>query len=544
MDAAVKAKIEETPPIRKLTPTDIINLARAYRLSNGEMNYGLSEMIPTNASAIASSSSTAVIPSLRPRLTGEDKENTPPKLTFSAANPPAHLFNQEPVQVYSVHVPVPMVPIPFRDFQRPPTPYPDIKEELSLISPREPMELDYKAEESHRSVSPPPSFIFHLTPPTSELPDSFGKNLPRTLLGLDVKSQPISEKEVKQEDGIELPSPTDTEIVDPIDQLMLPPVRRKLPPPPITVRPDYYRELRDEFMNSSEESSSGEEDAPWSAFDYPPSCFEPHIIALTRDRVLYPFVEINRPGPVTDTSVPVQERPYYPYADLNVHYNIARAERHIVVDLRERKIASFRDEIPEGLRAVWTVLAPRNAPLGLVFPGLLWPTSFGPTDLPHITARTIKERYEQILEIRRLTIAFIERVRRTLAQWQITNLESPTITIFTMSGKYLVEKKVNRAMFFRIIHPTFNPLITRQEATVLRGACYALREFQHDLMAEAIDRVLRQPQMDEFVCRELLERGCLDGDGDREKAYQFLEEYEALAEGDDYESDMESSDED
>lgn len=79
---------------------------------------------------------------------------------------------------------------------------------------------------------------------------------------------------------------------------------------------------------------------------------------------------------------------------------------------------------------------------------------------------------------------------------------------------------------------------------MLRGACYALQEFQHDIMAEAIDRILRQPQMDEYMCRELLSRGCLDGEGDRESAYKFLEEYEALAEGDDYESDIESSDKD
>jgi len=95
-------------------------------------------------------------------------------------------------------------------------------------------------------------------------------------------------------------------------------------------------------------------------------------------------------------------------------------------------------------------------------------------------------------------------------------------------------------MFYRIIHPTFNPLVSRQEATLLRGACYALREFQHDIMAEAIDRLLRQPQMDQFMCGELLLRGCLEGEGDREKAYRFLEDYEAMAEGDDYESDSSS----
>jgi hypothetical protein len=156
---------------------------------------------------------------------------------------------------------------------------------------------------------------------------------------------------------------------------MLPPARRRIPPPPISVRPDYYREVREEFIDGEMDTDESD-DAPWSAFENPPTCFEPHIMALTRDRVLYPFVEINRPGPITDTSIPIHERTYFPYADINVHYNISRAERLIVVDLRERRIANFREEIPAGLRAVWTVLAPRNAPFGLVFPGHVWPTKF------------------------------------------------------------------------------------------------------------------------------------------------------------------------
>jgi hypothetical protein len=110
------------------------------------------------------------------------------------------------------------------------------------------------------------------------------------------------------------------------------------------------------------------DDAPWSAFEYPPTCFEPHIIALTRDQVLYPFVEINCPRPVMDTSVLVQERPYYPYADLDVHYNISHTECHIMVNLHDRKIVNFCEEILAGLCAVWTVLAPQNAPDSLVFP--------------------------------------------------------------------------------------------------------------------------------------------------------------------------------
>ena len=121
---------------------------------------------------------------------------------------------------------------------------------------------------------------------------------------------------------------------------MLPPVRHKLLPPPIVVRPDYYREVRDKFLDG--EMDTELDDTPWSTFDYPPTCFEPHILALTWDQVLYLLVEINRPGPVTDTSIPIHERPYYLYADINVHYNILRRERQIVVDLQERYLQHRR----------------------------------------------------------------------------------------------------------------------------------------------------------------------------------------------------------
>jgi hypothetical protein len=92
-------------------------------------------------------------------------------------------------------------------------------------------------------------------------------------------------------------------------------------------------------------------------------------------------------------------------------------------------------------------------------------------------------------------------------------------------------------MFFRIMHPTFNPLLTEAESTFLRGACYALRKFQHDLVAEAIDHTLRAPQLDVHMCQSLLRMGCLDRDDLDDRAYHFLEEYEAKAQGDLFEGD-------
>jgi hypothetical protein len=92
-------------------------------------------------------------------------------------------------------------------------------------------------------------------------------------------------------------------------------------------------------------------------------------------------------------------------------------------------------------------------------------------------------------------------------------------------------------MFFRIIHPTYNPLITQAEATFLRGACYALQKFQYTLRASTIDQVLRSPQLDVYVCTKLLAMGCLDRDDREERAFAFLESYEAQAQGDSYSAD-------
>ena len=48
INTAVEAKIDDAPPHNKMTPTDIINLACAYWLANGELNYGLNKMVSTS----------------------------------------------------------------------------------------------------------------------------------------------------------------------------------------------------------------------------------------------------------------------------------------------------------------------------------------------------------------------------------------------------------------------------------------------------------------------------------------------------------------
>jgi hypothetical protein len=84
---------------------------------------------------------------------------------------------------------------------------------------------------------------------------------------------------------------------------------------------------------------------------------------------------------------------------------------------------------------------------------------------------------------------------------------------------------------------------TSQEGVFLRGGCYALHKVQCEAITAAIDNVLCSPQMDIHMCMELLLCGCLDREDIDDKAFQFLEDYEEMAQGDAYEdgSDLEES---
>jgi hypothetical protein len=283
-------------------------------------------------------------------------------------------------------------------------------------------------------------------------------------------------------------------------------------------------------MDQEDEREEGEDTD--SEDEGHPRCFEPHILEMTRDRLVYPPVEINRPGPPTNRSLPVWARRYHPYADADVHYNIMRVEKLVVVDLRNLTVADPRLPIPTGQMGVFSVLAPRNDPQGLIFPGLIWPDQFGPIDFPQISATTLGQRYEELRTIRQRVAMFIERVRRIFPDWVRKELESQEISLFSLKGRQLISHQVNRSMFFRILHPTFHPLITRDEATFLRGACYALQQFRFTHAAETVDRLLRTPQLDEHLCRRLFERGCFEQMDGLEEAERILEIYEDRAGGD------------
>ena len=256
-----------------------------------------------------------------------------------------------------------------------------------------------------------------------------------------------------------------------------------------------------------------------------------------RDRILYPFVETDRPGPATDKSVPIQDRKYYPNPDVDLHYNFLHVKRLIMVDTRTMKLVSTGAPSPEAQTSVFSVLAPRNTPCDLIFPGVVWPSNFGPLDFPPMTSKTWGQRYRSLHKAHESIRNIIARVRRTLTSWQIEEIESPLITLYTMHDRQLMEKRVSRAMYFRVMHPTFNPLVTDSEAVFLRGACYSFRRFQFNNFAASIDNLLRSPQLDTHVCQTMLDKGWLDREGVSIEAFRFLESYEDLAQGDNFAED-------
>jgi hypothetical protein len=163
--------------------------------------------------------------------------------------------------------------------------------------------------------SPPPGYVSEIRAPANS-----------RILGSHAEEDP-EEGELADLDDEEssiyatgLPSPTDTE---PIDEWLLPRARC-LPRAPVMLRGSHYQQACDDFVDERSCMSKIE------AYHFP--CFRPHIVALMRERVLYPFVETNRPGPVTDTTVPIRDRKYYPHPDIDIHYNIIRVKRVIKVD--------------------------------------------------------------------------------------------------------------------------------------------------------------------------------------------------------------------
>lgn len=200
-----------------------------------------------------------------------------------------------------------------------------------------------------------------------------------------------------------------------------------------------------------------------------------------------------------------------------------------MVDLGLMTLVDGGRVIPSGQLGVYSLLAPENSPPDLMFPSLIWPETFGPVDFPLVSALTVGQRFCELQKICWSLIMFITRIQQMLLPWQIAELESLTIDLFILRNQQLISHKVDHHTFFQVLHPTYNPLFTRQEATFLQGACYALQGFQQEGIMTSLDWLLRLPQLDEYLCKRLLDMGSLNKDGLDNAAITFLERYKEMA---------------
>jgi len=318
---------------------------------------------------------------------------------------------------------------------------------------------------------------------------------------------------------MDIPSPTDTE---PVDRFIIPD-RREFPPAQPNRLP--IREL------------SPEVDMQYGT--KVPQYVQPFIDTGFPDSFgngRFTVQNFTRLGPRTNKSVPIYLRTYYPYADSKIHIPIPRVDRIVVIDVSTLSLPGVSDSLTQamtdGKTQIFSLLSPRPPHFDPVFfPGYITPNYCGPLDLPNVTATNLGERYLQLREARQSIITLNNRLRKDLPSWLVKELDDAKFALYGVKGEKLEKKFVDRASFFRSIHPVFNPLITDSEATFLRGAAYAYYRFRQDAIANTIDEMLRSPHYDFQLCRELLELGCLDLVGMEETAYRFLEEYENHARG-------------
>jgi hypothetical protein len=166
------------------------------------------------------------------------------------------------------------------------------------------------------------------------------------------------------------------------------------------------------------------------------------------------------------------------------------------------------------------------------FPDVIHDTPTGPYELPVVIAKKWGVRIDEIFEGRKSVMGLLRRVEDILTAPQILELKRSMLNMFVLDkNNSLVDTHIDREYFFRRLHPSYNPLVTRSEASFLRGACYYFRRIQQHTIANTIDILLRTPQYDNFYCRKLLELGCLDTKNtfQRERALYYVEKYENQA---------------
>ena len=254
--------------------------------------------------------------------------------------------------------------------------------------------------------------------------------------------------------------------------------------------------------------------------------------------------------PMQPHEVPMEDRLYLPEHDFKAGTLRSRIGRIIALDNRTlHPVTGFEDPpTPDAYIRFATVLTGDFEPY--IFPEVVYNSPAGAYDLPVIRAKTWGARVDEMFESRAAVLSIISRVENAMTPAQSAELKRTLITMF-VSGPdgALIEATINRAYFFRALHPYYNPLMDAGQATFLRGASYYFRRVQQTILADAIDVLLRSPQYDDYYCRKLLEIGCLDHHSpfQRQRALDYIKIYEdeiSDEEGDDEDDGSMESDDD
>jgi hypothetical protein len=233
--------------------------------------------------------------------------------------------------------------------------------------------------------------------------------------------------------------------------------------------------------------------------------------------------------PLQAHEIPMADRPYKPEQDFHAGTIRSRIGRIIALDGRTlHPVTGFEEPpTPDAFIRFATVLTGDFEPY--IFPEVVHNTPAGAYDLPVIRATNWGARVDEMFESRAAVLSIIGRVENAMTPSQSAKLKRTLITMF-ISGPNgaLTEATINRAYFFRALHPYYNPLMDVGQATFLRGASYYFRRIQQTVLADAIDVLLRSPQYDDFYCRKLLEIGCLDHQSgfQRQRALDYIKIYE------------------
>jgi len=227
-------------------------------------------------------------------------------------------------------------------------------------------------------------------------------------------------------------------------------------------------------------------------------------------------------------SVPIQERIYYPYADLRRPLQRSQDEETYHGRYRTMRVISPHSPLPAGRTAIFSVLAPEFA-RNSYFSGTHLANRFGPKDLPTFRRATGISVFDVLKRTRHSIVGFIQRIKACLA---IGNSRRSSLLncLIHSKGKSACRKHSTGKCCF-ISPPTFNPLITRKKQCFCEVQLTPCHRFHHDDVAYAIDSMLRSPQLDVHVCVNLLACGSLDDPRREHVGWKFLEEYERSAQG-------------